>query len=549
MTSDRTAAGPAADERGRARPAPGTPGRPGGNRLPRATADHTATEPGSRRDPAGLPEAGDAPDRARPGTDTASPRGTKPERRTVARQDADAVSTHAPAGSAGASGPAETGMPDRGAGTARAPRRRMARIAAASFTGTAIEYYDFCVYGTAAALVFGPLFFPQFSPTAGLLAAFGAFAAGFLARPLGSVLFGHVGDRFGRRTVLLASLLTTGLATVGVGLLPGYGTIGAAAPALLVLLRFVQGLGLGGEWTGAVLLASEHAPPRRRGLWAGFPQTGPALGYLLANGLMLAMSAGLSDQAFRDWGWRVPFWAAGVLILVGYALRVSLGETPEFRRLAASGTTGKGLAPAPFAEIVRAHWRRVLLVAGATAGAYALYYGVIAWSLAHATGRLGMDRTTMLACLMVAVAVMGAATPLAAALGDRWGRRRMSLAGYAAMTVCIGPYLLVLRTGDPRWIAAGAAVTLLALVTMLGVQGAYLPELFAARVRCTGTAVSYNLGAVLGGALAPLAATRIAASAGTDGAPWAVAGYLAAVCVVSLLCVLRLPDTRVTGPG
>lgn len=436
-------------------------------------------------------------------------------------------------------GAAPTAGTDAGTPQDAAARPRMARVAAACVAGTAIEYYDFCVYGTAAALVFGPLFFPQFSPTAGLLAAFGAFAAGFLARPLGSVLFGHVGDRFGRRTVLLASLLTTGLATVGVGLLPGYDSIGAAAPALLVLLRFVQGLGLGGEWTGAVLLASEHAPPRRRGLWAGFPQTGPAVGYLLANGLMLAMSAGLSDAAFRDWGWRVPFWAAGALMIVGYLLRFSLTETPDFRRL------GKDrLAATPLAEIVRDHWRRVLLVAGATAGAYAVYYGVIAWSLAHATARLGMDRTTMLGCLMAAVAVMGVATPAAAALGDRFGRRTMSLAGYAAMAACIGPYLLVLRTGDPVWIATGAAVTLLALVTMLGVQGAYLPELFAARVRCTGTAVSYNLGAVLGGALAPLAATRIAASAGTSAAPWAVAGYLAAVCAVSLLCVLRLPDTR-----
>ncbi|MDT0382098.1 MFS transporter [Streptomyces sp. DSM 42041] len=415
----------------------------------------------------------------------------------------------------------------------------MGRIAAACFAGTAIEYYDFSVYGVAAALVFGPLFFPTFSPTAGLLAAFGAFAAGFLARPLGSVLFGHVGDRFGRRTVLLGSLLTTGLATVGVGLLPGYDTLGVAAPALLVLLRFVQGLGVGGEWTGAVLLASEHAPPHRRGLWAGFPQVGPAVGYLLANGLMLAMSAGLSEEAFLAWGWRVPFWAAGVLMVAGYALRHGLGETPEFRRVAAEGR-----AAAPFAEVVRGHGRRVLLVAGATAGAYALYYGVVAWSLAHATGPLGMDPTTMLACLMAAVAVMGLATPVAAALGDRFGRRRMSLAGYAAMVVCIVPYLLLLRTGEPVWIAAGAAVTLLALVVMLGVQGAYLPELFAARVRCTGTAVSYNLGAVLGGAVAPLAATRIAASAGAGTAEWAVGGYLAVVCAASLLCVLRLPDTR-----
>lgn len=184
----------------------------------------------------------------------------------------------------------------------------MARIAAASAAGTAIEFYDFFAYGTAAALVLGPLFFPDASALAGTLAAFGTFAVGFVARPLGSVLFGHIGDRVGRRPVLVGSLLLTGLATTAVGCVPGYAAIGPAAPVLLVALRFLQGLGLGGEWGGAVLLVAEHAPGRRRGLWTSLPQTGPAVGFLLANGIVLALSAGLSDAAFRSWGWRVPFW-------------------------------------------------------------------------------------------------------------------------------------------------------------------------------------------------------------------------------------------------
>lgn len=216
------------------------------------------------------------------------------------------------------------------------PSPSMLRLAAASLVGTAIEFYDFFVYGTAAALVLGPLFFPSFSPLAGTLAAFGTFGVGFLARPLGAAVFGHIGDRYGRRPVP-ASLLLTGLATVAVGCVPSYASIGMAAPILLVLLRFLQGLGLGGEWGGAVLLTSEHAPEGRRGLWSSFPQMGPAVGFLLANGLMLTLSSTLSDGQFAAWGWRVPFWVAGLLALTGLWLRRSVEETPQFRALAETG--------------------------------------------------------------------------------------------------------------------------------------------------------------------------------------------------------------------
>ncbi|MGW7194450.1 MFS transporter, partial [Streptomyces sp. NPDC054838] len=213
----------------------------------------------------------------------------------------------------------------------------MPRLALASLAGTAIEFYDFFVYGTAAALVLGPLFFPSFSPLAGTLAAFGTFGIGFLARPLGSAVFGHIGDRYGRRPVLLGSLLLTGLATVAVGCVPSYAAIGTAAPVLLLLLRFLQGLGLGGEWGGAVLLTAEHAPEARRGLWSSFPQMGPPVGFVLANGTILVLSAALTEGQFTAWGWRVPFWAAGLLALAGLWLRRSVAETPEFRALARTG--------------------------------------------------------------------------------------------------------------------------------------------------------------------------------------------------------------------
>lgn len=280
----------------------------------------------------------------------------------------------------------------------------MARLAGASLAGTAIEFYDFFVYGTAAALVLGPLFFPTFSPMAGTLAAFGTFGVGFVARPLGSALFGHLGDRRGRRPVLVLSLLLTGASTVAVGCVPSYGTLGIAAPVLLLVLRFLQGLGLGGEWGGAVLLTAEHAPAERRGLWSCFPQVGPALGFLLANGIMLALSASLSDAQFAQWGWRVPFWAAGALALAGLWLRSSLTESPRFLEI-------DDHARVPLVEVVRHHGRLVLLTAGALAAGYAVFYAVTTWSLAYATERLGVSRTVMLVCVMAAVVVHGALTP------------------------------------------------------------------------------------------------------------------------------------------
>ncbi|MCX5196613.1 MHS family MFS transporter [Streptomyces sp. NBC_00249] len=413
----------------------------------------------------------------------------------------------------------------------------MLRLATAALAGTAIEFYDFFVYGTAAALVLGPLFFPSFSPLAGTLAAFATFGVGFLARPLGSVVFGHIGDRYGRRPVLLASLLMTGLATVAVGFVPTYTSIGIAAPLLLLLLRFLQGLGLGGEWGGAVLLTAEHAPEGRRGLWSSFPQMGPAVGFLLANGLMLTLSGTLSDASFTAWGWRVPFWAAGVLALAGLWLRRSVEETPEFRRLAETGRR----AEAPFTEVVRRHWRLLLLTGGAMAVGYAVFYAVTTWSLAYATTHLGVGRTVMLACVMVAVLLMGLATPLVAVLGDRWGRRPLCLAGSAACAVWMFPFVALLRTADPVLMTVGCLGSLLGMVTMFAVVGAYLPELYAPRIRCTGAAVGYNLGGVLGGALTPIVATALADGSGP---PWGVAVYLTVIALVSLGCFALLPETH-----
>ncbi|MDH6571143.1 MFS family permease [Streptomyces sp. SAI-117] len=411
----------------------------------------------------------------------------------------------------------------------------MPRLAAASLAGTAIEFFDFFVYGTAAALILGPLFFPTVSSVAGTLAAFGTFGVGFVARPLGSVLFGHLGDRHGRRPVLVASLLLTGAATVAVGCVPTYDTIGVTAPVLLVALRFLQGLGLGGEWGGAVLLAAEHAPAERRGLWTSFPQVGPALGFLLANGVVLALSATLSEAQFAAWGWRVPFWAAGVLAAAGLWLRSSLPESPGFLEI-------DDHARVPFAEVVRDHGRLVLLTAGGLAVGYAIFYAVTTWSLAYATERLGVSRTVMLTCIMAAVLVKGALTPVAALLGDRYGRRPLCLAGCAAAALWMFPMVALLATGEPLLMFLGFLGAMIAFITMFAVIAAYLPELYEPRVRCTGAAIGYNLGGVLGGALTPIVATALVEHGGR--VPWGVGAYLTGIALLSLGCFALLPETR-----
>lgn len=411
----------------------------------------------------------------------------------------------------------------------------MPRLAAASLAGTAIEFYDFFVYGTAAALVLGPLFFPTFSPLAGTLAAFGTFGVGFVARPLGSVLFGHIGDRRGRRPVLVASLLLTGAATVAVGCVPTYDTLGVAAPVLLLVLRFLQGLGLGGEWGGAVLLTAEHAPAERRGLWTSFPQVGPALGFLLANGVVLALSTALSEAQFAAWGWRVPFWAAGVLAAVGLWLRSSLPESPGFLEI-------DDHARVPLAEVVRDHGRLVLLTAGALAIGYAIFYTVTTWSLAYGTERLGVSRTVMLICIMAAVLVKGSLTPVVALLGDRYGRRPLCLAGCAAAALWMFPMVALLATGEPLLMFLGFLGAMIAFITMFAVIAAYLPELYEPRVRCTGAAVGYNLGGVVGGALTPIVATALAEHGGR--VPWGVGAYLTGIALLSLGCFALLPETR-----
>ncbi|MEV6977808.1 MFS transporter [Kitasatospora sp. NPDC093806] len=418
---------------------------------------------------------------------------------------------------------------------------QMRRAAAAALIGTAIEFYDFFIYGTAAALVFGGVFFPELGTVGALLAAFSVYAVAFLARPLGAVAFGHFGDRLGRKTTLVVSLLLMGVSTAAVGVLPGFAVWGWWAPVALVVLRVCQGVGLGGEWGGAALLVAENAPAGRRGRYGAYLQLGPTTGFMLANGVFLALQLGLDEAAFRSWGWRVPFLASLLLVAVGLFVRLRLEETPLFRE----GRDREEARPerAPVVEVLRGHWRTVLLGCGSITVGYALFYLTTTYALAYATTGLGVPSTLVLEMLLVGAVGKAGTVWLSARRSDGWGRRR-TLQGATALAVGWGLVLFPLLETERRGLMflalAGAMVV---LGCLLGPLAAFLPELFPTRVRYTGAALTYNLGGVVGGATTPLIATRLTEAYGTaEPVGW----YLAGWGVVALLCLRLLPETSGT---
>ncbi|HEX3783267.1 MAG TPA: MFS transporter [Pseudonocardiaceae bacterium] len=410
------------------------------------------------------------------------------------------------------------------------------RIAVGSLVGTAIEFYDFYLYSTAAALVLNTTFFPNLSPVNGTLAAFSTFAVAFIGRPLGSLLFGHFGDRIGRKSTLVASLLTMGLATVLIGLLPGYASIGVAAPVLLVVLRFLQGIGLGGEWGGAALLAAENAPARRRGWFAIFPQLGPSIGFFAANGLFLLLSNGLSDAAFRSWGWRIPFLASALLVVVGLVVRLRLVETPAFVEV----LRGRKQSSMPLVDMLRRAPVRLLLGSGTIIGAYVVFYVTTAFGLSYVTTTLKLPRTEGLTLLIIAVWGLAIMTVVSCIASDRLGRKPVLLAG-GVFTALVGVLMFPLLSNGSA-VAVGIAFTLglAAMGSVYGPLGAFLPELFDVRYRYSAASFAYNLGGVLGGSLAPTIAAALTVGLGAGAVGW----YVSIAAVVSLLCTVWLPETR-----
>ena len=424
--------------------------------------------------------------------------------------------------------------------TAAAPRtedlRSLRRVVGASFVGTAIEWYDYFIYGSAAALVFARQFFPQLSPAAGTLASFATYSVGFLARPLGGVIMGHFGDRAGRKSMLALSLVIMGLATAAIGLLPTYATAGIWAPVLLVLLRFLQGLAVGGEWGGAVLMAVEHAPPGRRGFYGSFPQMGVPGGLILANLVFLATSRGLGAERFDDWGWRLPFLASFVLVAVGLTIRLKIEESPDFAKLR-EGKAAGGRARVPVLEVLRTQWKAVLLAGGAFIGINTIGYIFMAYVLSYATKRLGFSRDHVLLLSLMATVVWLVTIPWAAALSDRRGRRKVLLVGSVAMLLWAAVFFPLIDTGATPAVLAALVVMAVAMGLVYGPQAALFAELFAVRLRYSGVSLGYQIGAVLGGGIAPTVATALIA---TGHGSWPITVYLTSVAALSLGCLIVL---------
>jgi MFS family permease len=406
------------------------------------------------------------------------------------------------------------------------------RILGASLVGTAVEFYDFYIYATAASLVLGPMFFPSATPGVQLLSAYATFAVAFIARPLGAAVFGHFGDRVGRKSTLVASLLLMGGSTVAIGVLPGFAEIGWLAPVLLCLLRFGQGFGLGGEWGGATLLAVENAPPGLRARYGMFPQLGAPVGFIAANGLFLVLSLVLSPEQFRAWGWRLPFLASSVLVAVGLWVRLKLAETPAFARALSEAPPSE----VPLAEVLK---RYPLQLAGGTLAViacFAIFYLTTAFALGYGSTTLGYGRSTFLEAQLGAIGFMALGIVAAGWWSDLANPRRVLIAG-CLMTVAAGFLMApMMVAGSLVSVWAFMSLALLIMGFVYGPLGAFLPHLFPARVRYTGASAAFNVGGIVGGGLAPLVAQALANRGGLEPVGLALSG----AALLSLVGILPL---------
>lgn len=407
------------------------------------------------------------------------------------------------------------------------------QVLTASLVGTAIEFYDFYIYATAASLVFGPLFFPTSSQSAQLLSAYASFGIAFIARPIGSIAFGHFGDRIGRKSTLVASLLLMGGSTFLIAFLPTYAMVGWVAPALLCLLRFGQGFGLGGEWGGAALLAVENAPPGWRARFGMFPQLGAPLGFILANGLFLLLGLSLTAEQFLNWGWRLPFLASAALVIVGLWIRLRLTETPAF-----AAELAKGHPPAvPLCEVIRDHPRALIGGTFAAVACFAIFYLTTAFALGYGTNTLKIPRDTFLGLQLGAILFLAAGIIISGYWADATSARRVLMAGCLAILPVALLLSPMMQSGSLLLIFAFLAVGLFVMGLVYGPLGGFLPSLFPARVRYTGASIAFNVGGIFGGALTPLAAQALAERGGLM---W-VGLYLAGAALISFVALKSLP--------
>ena len=410
------------------------------------------------------------------------------------------------------------------------------QVVLAGFIGTAIEWYDFFLYGTAAALVFNRLFFPNLDPFYGVMASFSTYAVGFFARPLGGVIFGHFGDRIGRKSMLVLSLIMMGVATLLIGLLPTYETIGPAAAVLLVVLRVVQGFGVGGEWGGAVLLAVEHSDPGRRGWYASWIQVGVPAGLLLATGVFGATTY-LPEADFLLWGWRLPFLGGGLLMAVGMFIRMRILESPVFLQAQSRHTSAM-----PIVDVLTRQLGSVLLAMGARMAENVSFYLFTVFILTYATGRLGLARDMILYGVLIGAFCQLVTIPVFGILSDRIGRRGVYLFGAIGMGLFALPFFWLVDTGEVWlvWLALGVGLAIFH-AAMYGTQGAFFAELFPTRVRYSGASLGYQLASPLAGGIAPLIAAALLEWSG--GASWPVACYLIVMCAITALAVHLASET------
>jgi metabolite-proton symporter len=422
------------------------------------------------------------------------------------------------------------------------PASSVRRVIIASLVGTSLEWYDFFIYGQAAALVFNEIFFPQYDPLVGTLLAFATYAVGFVSRPLGGIVFGHYGDKLGRKNVLVVTLLLMGLATFAIGVLPTYAAIGVWAPTLLVALRFLQGLGLGGEWGGAVLMTMESGDQRRRGLNASWPQVGVPVGLLLASGVLTLVNSLTSEEAFASWGWRVPFLLSGVLVLVGLWIRLTIAESPVFaERVEAAHEKAK----VPIVEVLREHRRPLALAFGARVGVDVAFYTFVLFITTYAATYRELPPSTPLNAVLIAAGVQAFLIPAFGGATDRRGRRPVYLFGAVGALVWVFVFFPLIDTGSFVVITLAAIVALFFHAAMYGPQASFIAELFPTKVRYTGASLGYQGAGILGGALAPIISTALLDRYEST---IPVSLYVAAMLLISIVCVVLAPETAHVDP-
>ena len=427
-------------------------------------------------------------------------------------------------------------------GSAGHAGRQLRRVAAASAIGTTIEWYDYFIYTTALALVFNSQFFPALDPTAATLTGFGTLGVGIVVRPLGGILWGHYGDRLGRKRMLVTSLVVMGLATFGVGLLPTYGQVGVLAPILLVVLRLLQGLSAGGEWGGAALMAVEHAPPGRRGRYGSFSQVGVPAGLILAQLVFFVVSNTTSKEAFAAWGWRIPFLLSIVLVAVGLFVRLRVEESPVFREL----RDREARSRLPIADVFRERPRELLVASASFIANTAVGYVFLAYLLSYATSVLKIDSNLMLVVIIIGSLTWLVSIVASAIWSDRIGRKPIYLAGSVLMVVWAIPFFLLVDTRAPALLILAVVLLNIALGATYGPQSALFAEMFEPRYRYSGASFSYAVGAVLGGGFAPLIAAALRASTGTS---LSVSLYMVLVGLISLAAVITMRETNARQRG